>query len=80
MAPSVRAYAPSRSSKSRPRAPPPDPRLKPGPLFVASRGVSTLDLVIIVMLIKSFKNQNASLTDQNASLGSLVLAGGKKSP
>ena len=34
--PSVRAYASIRSSKPRPRAPIPDPRLKPGPVFVAS--------------------------------------------
>jgi len=40
--PSVRAYAPTRSSKSHPRAPPPDPRLKPGPVFVASGGVITV--------------------------------------
>ena len=39
MAPSVRAYASTRSSKPHPRAPPPDPRLKPGPVFVASGGV-----------------------------------------
>ena len=39
--PSVRAYAPSRFSKPRPRAPPPDPLLKPGPVFVASGGVIT---------------------------------------
>ena len=32
-------YAPTRSSKSPPRAPPPDPRLKPGPVFVASGGI-----------------------------------------
>ena len=36
--PSVRAYAPTRSSKSHPQAPPPDPRLKPGPAFIASGG------------------------------------------
>jgi len=35
----VRAYAPSCSFKPRPRAPPPDPRLKPGPVFLASEGV-----------------------------------------
>ena len=37
--PSVRAYAPTRSSKPHLRAPPPGPRLKPGPVFVASGGV-----------------------------------------
>ena len=37
--PYVRAYAPTRSSKPQPRAPPLDPRLKPGPVFVASGGV-----------------------------------------
>ena len=36
MTPPVRAYAPTRSSKPHPRAPPPDPRLKLGPVFVAS--------------------------------------------
>ena len=39
--PFVRAYAPTRSSKSHPWAPPPDPPLKPGPVFVASGGVTT---------------------------------------
>jgi len=39
MNPSVRAYTPTRSSKPHPWAPPPDPRLKPGPVFVASGGV-----------------------------------------
>jgi len=39
MTPSVRTYAPTRSSEPHPRAPPPDPRLKPGPVFVASGGV-----------------------------------------
>ena len=34
-----RACAPTRSSKPHPRAPPPDPRLKPGPVFVTSGGV-----------------------------------------
>jgi len=38
--PSVRAYAPTRPLKSHLR-PPPDPRLKPGPGFVASGGVKT---------------------------------------
>ena len=42
MTPSVRAYAPTRSSKPHPRAPPPDPRLKLGPVFVTSGGVRTL--------------------------------------
>ena len=37
--PPVRAYAPARSSKPHPWAPPPDPRLKSGPVFVASGGV-----------------------------------------
>ena len=37
--PSVSAYAPTHSSKPQPRAPPPDPRLKPRPVFVASGGV-----------------------------------------
>ena len=41
MTPSVRANAPTRSSKPHPRAPPPDPRLKLGPVFVASGGVIT---------------------------------------
>ena len=36
---SVRAYAPTRSSMPHPRAPPPDPRLTPGPVFVVSGGV-----------------------------------------
>ena len=39
MDPPERACAPTRSSKSHPRAPPPDPRLKPGPAFVTSGGV-----------------------------------------
>ena len=43
MTPSVRALAPARSSKSHPRAPPPDPRLKPGPVFVASGGVINIE-------------------------------------
>ena len=38
--PSVCAYAPARSSKPHPRAPLPDPRFKPGPVFVASGGVN----------------------------------------
>jgi len=38
----VRAYAPARSSKSHPRAPHPDPRLKPEPVFIASGGVKIL--------------------------------------
>ena len=37
--PSVRAYASTHSSKPHPRAPPPDPRLNPRPVFVASGGV-----------------------------------------
>ena len=37
--PPMYAYAPARSSKPHPRAPPPDPRSKPGPVFVASGGV-----------------------------------------
>ena len=41
MAPSVRAYAPTRSSKPHPRVPPPVPRFKPGPMLVASGGVMT---------------------------------------
>ena len=36
MDPPERACAPTRSSKPHPRAPPPDPRLKPGPVFVTS--------------------------------------------
>jgi len=36
---SVSAYAPTRSSNSTPRAPPPEPRSKPGLVFVASGGV-----------------------------------------
>jgi len=39
--PFVRAYAPTRSSKPHPRAPPLDPRLKPGPVFVTSGGVTS---------------------------------------
>ena len=37
--PSVRAYAPTRFTKPHPRAPPPEPRLKPGPVLVASGGL-----------------------------------------
>ena len=43
-----RAYAPTRSSKAHPRAPPPDPRLKPGPVFVASGGVNILFAVLFI--------------------------------
>ena len=39
--PAVRAYAPTRSSTPHPRAPIPDPRLKPGPVFAASGVVNT---------------------------------------
>jgi len=42
---SVRAYAPARYSKPQPRAPSPDPRLKPGPVFVASGGVTIKKIV-----------------------------------
>ena len=35
----VRACTPTRSSKPHPRAPPPDPRLAPGPVFATSGGV-----------------------------------------
>jgi len=38
--PYVCAYAPTRSSKPHPWAPPPDPRFKPGPVVVASGGVN----------------------------------------
>ena len=40
--PSVRAYAPTRSSKPHSRAPPPDSWLKLGPVLVASGGVITI--------------------------------------
>ena len=38
--------APTRSSKPRPWAPPPNPRLKPGPVFVASGDLITLFVVM----------------------------------
>ena len=37
----IQVLGPTRSSKPHPRAPPPDPRLKPRPVFVASGGVKT---------------------------------------
>jgi len=37
--------ASTRPSKPHPQAPPPDPRLKPGPVFVASGGVITVTRV-----------------------------------
>ena len=42
--PPLYAHIPARSSKPQPRAPPPDPRLKPGFVFVASVGVKTEQL------------------------------------
>ena len=41
MTSSVRACAPTCSSKLNPWAPPPDPRLKPGPVFAPSGGIIT---------------------------------------
>jgi len=38
--PFVRAYAPTHFSKPHPRAPPPDPRLTPGPVFLDSGDVT----------------------------------------
>ena len=51
--PSVRAYAPACSSEPLPRAPAPDPRVKPGPVFVAS-GIPFCPLNLNLVFFDSF--------------------------